>query len=177
MERESSLGGRLRRLMEEEGLSYEQLGERLGMNPQTLNRYVLGQREPKIGTASAMAAALGVDPLWLLGYDVPRRTGQRQSVPILGTIRAGLPMAAEQRREGWAHADVPDPEGYFYLRVAGDSMVNAGIRDGGSGAPAAAGHGRGRPDCGLPGGRGGRHPQALPPPAGHGASPAGEPRL
>ena len=100
MERESSLGGRLRRLMEEEGLSYEQLGERLGMNPQTLNRYVLGQREPKIGTASAMAAALGVDPLWLLGYDVPRRTGQRQSVPILGTIRAGLPMAAEQRVEG-----------------------------------------------------------------------------
>ena len=77
-----------------------------------------------------MAAALGVDPLWLLGYDVPRRTGQRQSVPILGTIRAGLPMAAEQRREGWAHADVPDPEGYFYLRVTGDSMVNAGIRDG-----------------------------------------------
>ena len=130
MERESSLGGRLRRLMEEEGLSYEQLGERLGMNPQTLNRYVLGQREPKIGTASAMATALGVDPLWLLGYDVPRRTGQRQSVPILGTIRAGLPMAAEQRREGWAHADVPDPEGYFYLRVTGDSMVNAGIRDG-----------------------------------------------
>ena len=55
MERESSLGGRLRRLMEEEGLSYEQLGERLGMNPQTLNRYVLGQREPKIGTASAIS--------------------------------------------------------------------------------------------------------------------------
>ena len=122
MERESSLGGRLRRLMEEEGLSYEQLGERLGMNPQTLNRYVLGQREPKIGTASAMAAALGVDPLWLLGYDVPRRTGQRQSVPILGTIRAGLPMAAEQR--------VAEPEEHFFLRVTGDSMINAGIRDG-----------------------------------------------
>ena len=130
MERESSLGGRLRRLMEEEGLSYEQLGERLGMNPQTLNRYVLGQREPKIGTASAMAAALGVDPLWLLGYDVPRRTGQRQSVPILGTIRAGLPMAAEQRVEGWATADVAEPEEHFFLRVTGDSMINAGIRDG-----------------------------------------------
>ena len=126
MERESSLGGRLRRLMEEEGLSYEQLGERLGMNPQTLNRYVLGQREPKIGTASA----LGVDPLWLLGYDVPRRTGQRQSVPILGTIRAGLPMAAEQRVEGWATADVAEPEEHFFLRVTGDSMINAGIRDG-----------------------------------------------
>ena len=97
MERESSLGGRLRRLMEEEGLSYEQLGERLGMNPQTLNRYVLGQREPKIGTASAMAAALGV---------------------------------AEQRVEGWATADVAEPEEHFFLRVTGDSMINAGIRDG-----------------------------------------------
>lgn len=123
MERESSLGGRLRRLMEEEGLSYEQMGERLGMNPQTLNRYVLGQREPKIGTASAMAAALGVDPLWLLGYDVPRRTGQRQSVPILGTIRAGLPMAAEQRVEGWATADVAEPEEHFFLRVTGVDLV------------------------------------------------------
>ena len=130
MERESSLGGRLRRLMEEEGLSYEQMGERLGMNPQTLNRYVLGQREPKIGTASAMAAALGVAPLWLLGYDVPRRTGQRQSVPILGTIRAGLPMAAEQRVEGWATADVAEPEEHFFLRVTGDSMINAGILSG-----------------------------------------------
>ena len=173
MERESSLGGRLRRLMEEEGLSYEQLGERLGMNPQTLNRYVLGQREPKIGTASAMAAALGVDPLWLLGYDVPRRTGQRQSVPILGTIRAGLPMAAEQRVEGRRGG-------------AGGALLPAGHRrqhdqrrypGRGSGAAAAAGYGGERPDCGLSGGRGGRHPQALPPPAGHGAPPAGEPRL
>lgn len=105
MERESSLGGRLRRLMEEEGLSYEQLGERLGMNPQTLNRYVLGQREPKIGTASAMAAALGVDPLWLLGYDVPRRTGQRQSVPSLGTYPGRAAMAGPS--SGWRAGPPP----------------------------------------------------------------------
>ena len=72
----------------------------------------------------------GCGPLWLLGYDVPRRTGQRQSVPILGTIRAGLPMAAEQRVEGWATADVAEPEEHFFLRVTGDSMINAGIRDG-----------------------------------------------
>ena len=65
-----------------------------------------------------------------MGYDVPRRTGQRQSVPILGTIRAGLPMAAEQRVEGWATADVAEPEEHFFLRVTGDSMINAGIRDG-----------------------------------------------
>ena len=72
MEQESTFGARLRGLMEERGLSYEQLGTLLGRNPQTLNRYVLGRREPKIGTAAAIARALGVDPLWLQGYDVPR---------------------------------------------------------------------------------------------------------
>ena len=73
MELESTFGARLRELMEERGDTYEQLGERLHMTPQTLNRYVLGRREPKVSTATAIAMTLGVDPLWLQGYSVPRR--------------------------------------------------------------------------------------------------------
>ena len=34
------------------------------------------------------------------------------------------------RLEGYAAADVPDPEEHFYLRVTGDSMINARIFDG-----------------------------------------------
>ena len=134
MKQESSIGARLRTVMAEQGLSYEQLGERLHMNPQTLNRYVLGQREPKIGTAAAMARALGVDPLWLQGFDVPRvpapPAAETWVVPILGTIRAGIPLLAQQDLEGYAVADVPDPEECFYLRITGNSMINAGIREG-----------------------------------------------
>ena len=134
MEQESTFGARLRSLMDESGLSYEQLGDRLNMNPQTLNRYVLGQREPKIGTAAAIARSLGVDPLWLQGFNVPRRppcpAHREPVVPILGVIRAGTPILASQQIEGYAAADVPDPEEHFYLRVIGDSMINAGIRDG-----------------------------------------------
>ena len=135
MRQESTFGARLRGLMEERGWGYERLGEHLGMNPQTLNRYVLGQREPKMGTAAAIALALGVDPLWLQGYDVPRRpqTGEGArpgTVPILGEIRAGDPALAVEQIEGYAAADVPDPENCFYLRVRGDSMINAGIREG-----------------------------------------------
>ncbi|WP_130870271.1 LexA family protein [Intestinimonas massiliensis (ex Afouda et al. 2020)] len=134
MKQESSIGARLRTVMAEQGLSYEQLGERLHMNPQTLNRYVLGQREPKIGTAAAMARALGVDPLWLQGFDVPRvpapQPMETSVVPILGTIRAGTPLLAQQDLEGYAAANVPDPEECFYLRVTGNSMINAGIREG-----------------------------------------------
>lgn len=134
MKQETTIGARLRTIMEEQGLGYEQLGERLHMNPQTLNRYVLGQREPKIGVAAAMARALGVDPLWLQGFDVPRIpvpvVRESAAVPILGTIRAGVPLLAQQDLEGYAAADVADPEEHFYLRVTGNSMINAGIRDG-----------------------------------------------
>lgn len=137
MEKKYPLGLRLRQLMDEGGLSYEELGQLLNMRPQTLNRYVLGQREPKATVVTEMALALNVDPLWLQGYDVPRERqpspalpGRETALPILGVIRAGLPTLAQQEVLGYAAADVPDPEQYFYLRVKGDSMSGAGIREG-----------------------------------------------
>lgn len=140
MNKVSDFGGRLRSLMEERGLSYEALGDRLGMNAQTLNRYTLGQREPKAGVAAAIALALGVDPLWLQGYDMPKssivlpegaiRVRRECTLPILGVIRAGAPVLACEEILGYAAADVPDPERHFYLRVSGDSMENAGIHEG-----------------------------------------------
>lgn len=137
---ESTFGARLRRVMNERGYIYEDLSTILGMNAQTINRYVLGQREPKISTATAIAIALDVDPLWLQGYDVPRvrpssfggflTAGEEAVIPILGVIRAGAPVLAVENIEGYAAADVTNPEEHFYLRVSGDSMINAGIRDG-----------------------------------------------
>lgn len=137
MEKQEPLGKRLRTLMEERKLNYEALGHLLDMKPQTLNRYVLGQREPKAGVVTEMAVRLGVDPLWLQGYDVPRETrGDRlrvpgeQLIPILGVIKAGIPQLAQQEVKGYASADVSRPEEYFYLEVSGDSMKNAGIQSG-----------------------------------------------
>lgn len=130
MERVETLGTRLGQLMRERGLNYETLGRLLDMKPQTLNRYVLGQREPKAGVVMEMASRLGVDERWLQGYDVPQvrqaMPGEKM-VPVLGTIRAGGPIVARENIEGWEPADVSDPSAYFYLRVEGDSMINAGI--------------------------------------------------
>ena len=158
MERESSLGGRLRRLMEEEGLSYEQLGERLGMNPQTLNRYVLGQREPKIGTASAMAAAalvslLGGSPEQmaaacatalqnLLGLVCDPVAGLVE-VPcvkrnVIGAVNALT--AAELALAGVENV-IPCDEVIDAMRAVGDVMP-AALRETGGGGPAATPTGR-----------------------------------
>ena len=70
MEQQESFGRRLRQIMRERGLNYEAFGKVLDMRPQTLNRYVLDQREPKAQVVLEMAGKLGVDPLWLLGCDV-----------------------------------------------------------------------------------------------------------
>ena len=53
------------------------------------------------------------------------------SVPIVGNVAAGSPILAEQNIEDYI---LLSPElakdGYFLLRVRGDSMINAGILDG-----------------------------------------------
>ena len=53
------------------------------------------------------------------------------SVPIVGNVAAGSPILAEQNIEDHILLS-PDmaKDGYFLLRVRGDSMVNAGILDG-----------------------------------------------
>ena len=56
------------------------------------------------------------------------------SIPIIGTVAAGLPILAEQNIQGY----FPIPPEYlhangrttFMLKVKGDSMINAGIFDG-----------------------------------------------
>jgi repressor LexA len=53
------------------------------------------------------------------------------SVPVLGNVAAGAPILAEQNIEDHMLLS-PDmaQEGYFLLKVRGDSMINAGILDG-----------------------------------------------
>ena len=54
-------------------------------------------------------------------------------VPVLGVIRAGEPIYAEQNLLGYELVSEEEIDGgeYFYLRVKGDSMENVGIFDGG----------------------------------------------
>ena len=50
--------------------------------------------------------------------------------PLLGTVRAGLPMYAEENIEGYIPIMQTDGAKYFWLRVRGDSMNAAGIFEG-----------------------------------------------
>jgi repressor LexA len=56
----------------------------------------------------------------------PRRAPV-EALPLLGSVAAGAPRLAEQDVEDWVAAPF---EGDFVLRVAGESMIGAGILDG-----------------------------------------------
>ncbi|MBQ9980167.1 MAG: repressor LexA [Oscillospiraceae bacterium] len=51
-------------------------------------------------------------------------------VPVLGEIAAGAPLLAQEHILGYEAVEMGDFQNYFYLRVRGDSMINAGINDG-----------------------------------------------
>lgn len=55
-----------------------------------------------------------------------------KSVPVIGTVTAGLPITAIEDITGYIGFEVPDlnPSELFALRIRGESMINAGIFDG-----------------------------------------------
>lgn len=81
MDRIATFGERLAAFRAIKDMTLEQLSDATGVPPQTLNRYELGQRVPKIDVANDIAEKIYVNPLWLQGFDVPMES----SIPeILG---------------------------------------------------------------------------------------------
>ena len=54
---------------------------------------------------------------------------ENKGIPILGQVRAGLPMLATENWEGTLPFNPPkhDSQAHFSLRITGDSMIGAGI--------------------------------------------------
>ena len=62
---------------------------------------------------------------------VPKGSRQsHKSIPLLGTVTAGVPILAQQQIEGYVPYGGGSSGELFALAVEGDSMINAGILDG-----------------------------------------------
>jgi repressor LexA len=66
------------------------------------------------------------------GIALANRLPRPAMLPVLGRVRAGRPAEAVEDILGWCATDPAWTRGAdcFYLRVAGDSMIEAGIHDG-----------------------------------------------
>jgi repressor LexA len=105
-------------------ISQNDLAEKLNISQQTVSSYENGTREPDISTLKQLALIFNVSIDYLVGH-----INKEYKIPILGTIRAGLPLLAEDNWEG--QIEVPSNfKADFALRITGDSMSWVGIHEG-----------------------------------------------
>ena len=137
-------------LKSQNGLTTDALSERSGVPKGTINKLLNGAtRNPTAGTLRRLAEALGcpVETLMSRPEDIPGvyRLAEyaptehrlmesdvlvpvtRRRIPVLGSIAAGRPILCEEELEITDAADIACD---FALRVVGDSMIGARIRDG-----------------------------------------------
>ena len=64
-----SFPSRLKEALRRKGMKQEELAKRCGIGQSSVSYYLLGDRFPRLPVLYKMAAALDVNPLWLLGHD------------------------------------------------------------------------------------------------------------
>ena len=124
----------LRSLMERNGKERKQICDDLTFKYTTFTDWYNGKKYPRIDKIEMLANYFGVlksdlieDKSWssnVMPFDEPHMA------PIVGTIPAGYPALAFDQIEGYASIPYSDTENYFFLRVSGESMINAGINNG-----------------------------------------------
>lgn len=122
------------------GLTQEALSKMIGLSIGTLSGYERNYREPDFETVTKLSNILGVSVDYLLGVSDIRNplpsnaypVGDTVKIPVVGVIRAGEPILVAENIIGYevVEKDAAKNGEYFYLKVAGDSMIGARIHDG-----------------------------------------------
>ncbi|MCQ5131447.1 hypothetical protein NE562_17480 [Butyricicoccus faecihominis] len=136
----------LRFLMERFGKDRNQICNDLNFKYTTFADWYNGNKYPRIDKIEMLANYFGVlksdliedkggrlsidSPQSLPSNVVPVDFPHLKRIPILGRIPAGYPMLAEENIEGYTYTDLNGGADYFALRVKGDSMDAAGIKNG-----------------------------------------------
>lgn len=110
----------------------QELANRSGVAKASISQYVNGSHKPSNISSGKMAPILDVNPLWLMGFDVPMKTTPADtptihkgiSINVLGRVAAGIPVEAitdiidtEEIPEEMAKTGE-----FFGLQIHGDSM-------------------------------------------------------
>ncbi len=138
---------RLTHAMQARGLRATDLANATGLSKARISQYVNGKYMPKSDAVLSLSRALGVSPLWLMGESDATAPVSEESpraslpcpenilplhlcrYPILGEIACGLPILAEEDRDG-GYVTAAETNADFCLTAKGDSMIDARIYDG-----------------------------------------------
>lgn len=122
---------------QELGLTLIQIAESVGVSEATVQRWEKGHiKTLRHENLVKLAETLRMKPAELMGWDTPEVCATKIDkpepyfAPIVGSIPAGYPAVAFENIEGYAPIQYKNEGDYFFLRVSGDSMINAGINNG-----------------------------------------------
>lgn len=122
-----SFKNRLAKALSINNMKPVELHEKTGLSESLISKYLSGIAVPRQRKIDILSEALDVDPVWLMGYNVPLKKisfNNKQVFPLLGTVKAGYNYLAGENIIGYVYLDkeVSNPEEYFALKVTGDSM-------------------------------------------------------
>lgn len=120
-----SFGTRLKEVMEAHGVRAIELSEKTGLYRGTISGYLSEKYLPKQKNVDLIAKALNVDARYLLVGEEEKPKPVAVKIPILGTIAAGVPIAAITDIEGYEEIteEMSRRGDFFALRIKGNSMM------------------------------------------------------
>lgn len=116
---------RIKKRRKELGLSAEAVAERLGVSPATIYRYEKKDiKKFPSDILEPLAEVLHTTPMYLLGIEENSENKNKYLVPVLGTVRAGLPIEAVETIIDYEEIseDMAKQGEFFALQIKGDSM-------------------------------------------------------
>lgn len=127
-------------LRTENHLTQSEFAKIAGATDKAVSSWEKGTRSPKLRYTKPICEHFGIDlhsfidesndvyKPGLPSNAIPYTASHK--APIVGSIPAGYPVLALEDIEGYADIPYSDEENYFFLRVNGESMKNAGIHTG-----------------------------------------------
>ena len=96
---------RLREAMNDANISASELAEQSKVSKSSISQYYNAKQCPSNLSATAMAKVLNVDPVWLMGFDVPRNEEEKHMIE------------QAQNQEAMSIRDVYTKLGFDYYRL------------------------------------------------------------
>jgi lexA repressor len=127
-------------LRTENNLTQSEFAKIAGATDKAVSSWEKGTRSPKLQYTKPICEHFGIDLNTFIdeGNDIYKPGFPSNAIPytvshkapIVGSIPAGYPAFAFEDIEGYMDIPYSDEENYFFLRVNGESMKNAGIHTG-----------------------------------------------
>ena len=83
-------GNRVKQLLKIFKISQRELAEKSSLNDSAISNYIKGKREPNLRQLYQIVENVGVNPAWLMGYDVPLMMNPGEAGCGMNTIFARL---------------------------------------------------------------------------------------